>query len=71
MSSLPLISHHLFVAAVRDKSWGSAIPWPAEVPVPAAELHSQEVPIEVIKLGRPLPLETSMPFEVLRRVRSR
>jgi hypothetical protein len=70
MSSLPLISHHLFVAAVNEKSWASGIQGRPEVLVPAPEVRLRELPIEWIEFGRPLPLETSVPFDVPHRIGS-
>jgi len=58
MSSALLISHHLFVAAAKEKgplSPESArkemVRWAAEIPV-------HEIHFEVVDFGRPLPVET-------------
>ena len=51
MSSLPLISHHLFVAAVKSKRGGSRRPVRRE---PSAALQPQpvlDVPWEVLEFG--------------------
>jgi hypothetical protein len=67
MSSLPLISHHLFVAAVKEKSWAPCNPYLDEafVPTPPVGLR---LPVELIEFGRPLPFETPARFNILQRM---
>jgi hypothetical protein len=62
MSSLPSISHHLFVAAVGqdDRSVGKPLrqgsqSGPLEDP-------SQELPLEMLEAGQPLPAGVARPL---------
>ncbi len=52
MSSIPLISHHLFVAAVKDEGWVAGGSWD-DPPSPAAEVGAREVPLEVVNFAGP------------------
>jgi len=65
MSSFPLISHHLFVAAVNEKPnwWG--IPDQGNISTPPPDIRVREVPVELIDFGRPLPTEAYFPFAAL------
>jgi hypothetical protein len=69
MSSFSLISHHLFVAAVNEKSCTSQVPGRMDSLPAAPEVQIREVPIELIDFGRPLPNEASFPFGAIRRPR--
>ena len=54
MSSLPLISHHLFVAAVKENDCDSQTS-ERVVPVPAPpEIQIKEVTLELLGLVEPL-----------------
>jgi len=66
MSSFPLISHHLFVAAVKEKNRGSRGPRRTEVFSPAPEIRVREIPVELIDFGRPEPIETGFPLGAIR-----
>ncbi len=68
MSSFQLISHHLFVAAVNDRSWMTNVPGWTEPPTDTPEVCAREVPIEVLDHGRPLVRPASRPFGILRPV---
>lgn len=70
MSSLPLISHHLFVAAVNEKSWVPTIRRRRKAMAQALEVQIREVPIELVEFGRPLPPESAVPFNVYHRIGS-
>jgi hypothetical protein len=69
MSSFPLISHHLFVAAVNERSRSSRVPRRVDSVPAAAEIQMREVPVELIDFGRPLPNEACFPFGAIRRAR--
>lgn len=66
MSSLPLISHHLFVAAVKSKARARR-PARAERHLVAAKVPVFDFPLELIDFGRPAPLETAWPFGAVSR----
>lgn len=63
MSSIPLISHHLFVAAVKEKSCASPAPGQTEVLAPTHAVQVREVPLELVDFGRPLATEVVASFE--------
>lgn len=65
MSSIPLISHHLFVAAVRDRSRARRLSGARKSAPPAAALRVRDIPIELVDFGRPLPVESAWPAETL------
>jgi len=66
MSSFPLISHHLFVAAVKAKSWGSLGSRRTDIASPTSDLRVREIPVELIDFGRPEPIEASFPLGAIR-----
>jgi hypothetical protein len=59
MSSSPLISHHLFVAAVKPESVDGGTP--SQVGPDAAEIRAREIKCEIVDLSRPSPLESCGP----------
>ena len=61
MSSRPLISHHLFVAAVTEGNGAPRLPGPTKPPRLAPEVRVRELPLELLDFGRPLPVETGWP----------
>lgn len=66
MSSGPLISHHLFVAAVKHKR--SAARLRGRPDAPPASPECREIPVELVELGRPMPLKQASRFNLFRRV---
>ena len=66
MSSGPLISHHLFVAAVKHKR--SAARLHRRPDAPAASPQCREIPVELVEFGRPMPLEPASRINLFRRV---
>jgi hypothetical protein len=66
MSSFPLISHHLFVAAVKEKNWGSRGPERTEMFSPAPDIRVREIPVELIDFGRPELIEVGFPLGAIR-----
>jgi hypothetical protein len=70
MSSVPLISHHLFVAAVNEKSWVSSVRRSPKPMSPAGQLQVRELPLELVEFGRPLSPESAVPFNVYHRIGS-
>jgi hypothetical protein len=70
MSSLPLISHHLFVAAVSDKSWIAGVSdWNHPHP-PPEEPAIRELPLEVLDFRRSFAARAAHTMDELRRVGS-
>lgn len=63
MSSRLLISHHLFVAAVRDPNCAAPLPESTKPAPPMPELRVLEIPLEWAEFGRPTPSETGWPPE--------
>jgi len=61
MSSIPLISHHLFVAAVSDKNSVRSLSGAIRPAPPAPQVPIREIPLELVDFGRPLPVEASWP----------
>ena len=57
MSPNPLISHHLFVAAVQDTNRAAQEPEPAPRTREARATQVREVSIELVDFGRPLPAD--------------
>ena len=66
MSSFPLISHHLFVAAVTPKGRASRAPGRNKAPAPTSKVQVRELSLELVDFGRPLPAEPTSPFEGVR-----
>ncbi len=66
MSSIPLISHHLFVAAVKDEGWVESGSW--DDPPSPAEGGTREVPLEVMDFAGSLAGRVLRSMEDLRRV---
>jgi hypothetical protein len=65
MSSFPLISHHLFVAAVNDKNCDRQMSGQigqAHVP---PEVLVKEIPMELVDFGNPRPVEAACPSHAL------
>jgi hypothetical protein len=58
MSSALLISHHLFVAAAKEKGCFSPESPHQETVRCADETPVHEIPFELVEFGRPLPFET-------------
>jgi hypothetical protein len=65
MSSFPLISHRLFVAATKDKGCPSPAAAETEVVSSAPDDRVREIPIELVDFGRPMPVEAVSPFGAL------
>jgi hypothetical protein len=65
MSSSPLISHHLFVAAVKENSCVSRGPSQTEGLSPRPEVVVRDIPVELVDFGRPLPIEAAASFDGL------
>ena len=57
MSSLPLLSHHLFVAAVNDRNCAARAAGEPEPHRPEAEGGAKEISIEFAEPGVVLPLQ--------------
>jgi hypothetical protein len=64
MSSIPLISHHLFMAAVAEQSGVSRAARRAARSLPARDVRVKEISVELIELVRPLP-QTGSAFAAL------
>jgi hypothetical protein len=62
MSSLGLISHRLFLAAVQEKNGFPPAAGREEGSLPPADIQVREVPVELIELGRPMRIEGCFPF---------
>ncbi len=56
MSSLHLISHHLFVAAIGSEDDGQARPARRDTPGFEAANYASAVPLEVLDSTQPLPV---------------
>lgn len=69
MSSFPLISHHLFVAAVNEKTGVTPAPGRDHASVPGPDIRVREIPLELLDFGRPLPSEACFPFGATRKHR--
>jgi hypothetical protein len=54
MSSFPLISHHLFVAAVKEKNCDSQMSGRLGQEPASPEIQIKEVPVELLDYGNPL-----------------
>jgi hypothetical protein len=67
MSSVPLISHHLFVAAVKEKVGAGRVSHSAEAVAPAVGVRVRVLPFELIDFGRPLSAESSLAYDAGRR----
>ena len=67
MSSIPLISHHLFVAAVNEKCCAARLPVRLEPHAAKEAATSREIPFELLEFGRPSPLDTNFPLKALPR----
>ena len=61
MSSIPLISHRLFVAAVSDTNCNRKVSGPVAPEPPPQQVPAQESPFELVDFGHPLPVETDWP----------
>jgi hypothetical protein len=57
MSSLPLLSHHLFVAAVNDRNDAARAAAEPEAPACEADRPVKQVSIEFVDPGVVLPLQ--------------
>ena len=66
MSFPRLISHHLFVAAVKEKTCVPQDHGRPESSFPPADIQVREVPVELIEFGRPLPIDGCFPFGAVR-----
>jgi hypothetical protein len=69
MSSFRLISHHLFVAAVNEKSCTLGVGGRVDSVSAAPEVQIREVAVELLDFGRPVPNEACFPFGTIRRAR--
>jgi hypothetical protein len=65
MSSIPLISHHLFVAAVKDKSCDRQVAGPMGPEAELTEARTKEIQMELIEDGYPVPDERDLSANVL------
>jgi hypothetical protein len=61
MSPIPLISHHLFVAAVKEKGCVSRPPARNDGLQLAPGVQVREIAFELVDFGRPLPLDAVWP----------
>ena len=61
MSCIPLISHHLFVAALREKNSVCHVPALISQALSPPEAYARALPVEWFDFGRPLPLEADGP----------
>jgi hypothetical protein len=68
MSCIPLISHHLFVAALSEKNSLRNVPALFAQPFPSPEIAAREFRVELIHFGRPLPLEAAGPTRAWPRI---
>jgi len=62
MSSFPLISHHLFVAAVKSKRRAPRRSVRSEPPAAPPGTQVVEIPVELVDAGPPAPACTAWPF---------
>jgi hypothetical protein len=62
MSSFPLISHHLFVAAVKSKRRVRKRPARSEARATPPGIPVLEIPLELVEAGAPAPACTAWPF---------
>lgn len=67
MSSCPLISHHLFVAAAKEKNCVAPDSDRTEGPPSVSEIRVREIRFELVDFGRPLPAEAVAPLGALPR----
>ena len=67
MSSIPLISHHLFVAAVKEKGGAARVCQGVQAVAPAVGVRVRVLPFELIDFGRPLSAESSLAYDAERR----
>lgn len=57
MTCIPLISHHLFVAALSERNSARNLPVLVSPAFSAPEKTATELPVELVDFGRPLPFE--------------
>jgi hypothetical protein len=61
MSSVPLISHRLFVAAVGDTNCKRRLPEPMAPALATQQVPVQESTLELVDFVRPLPIQGDWP----------
>jgi hypothetical protein len=65
MSSFPLISHHLFVAAVNDKNCERQMSEQIGLALAPPEILVKEIPMELIDFSNSRPIEPVCPSKPL------
>jgi hypothetical protein len=64
MNSLPLISHHLFVAAIGNEDRAHARPTRQERPSAGAAAPAKAITLEVLDGRKPMPAGPARPMRV-------
>jgi hypothetical protein len=62
MTSLPLISHHLFVAAVGNEARARVKPVRKEASSLGLTRHATAIPLQVLARAQPLPARATHPL---------
>ena len=62
MNSLPLISHRLFVAAIRHEAPASVKPGPSETSFMATAGKAAALPLEVLQLEKSAAVKMARPL---------